>query len=145
MQPKLAVLDMAGTTINDGGLVQQAAINAMQNLLNVSITNRDADQVMGIPKNTAFQTLCSIAGAPSDTETITRLVNYFNQELNELYKDPKNISLMPFTAELFATMRKFNTKIYLNTGFERSVATTIVTTLQLSKAIDGYIGSDEVD
>ncbi len=136
---------MAGTTINDGGLVQQAAINAMQNLLAVTITKRDADQVMGIPKNTAFQTLCSIAGAPSDTETITKLVNYFNQELIELYKDPKQIALMPFAAELFTTMRKFNTKIYLNTGFERSVATTIVTTLQLSKAIDGYIGSDEVD
>ena len=145
MQPKLAVLDMAGTTINDGGLVQQAAINAMQNLLTVSITKRDADQVMGIPKNTAFQTLCSIAGAPSDTETINRLVNYFNQELNELYKDPNNISLMPFAAELFATMRKYNTKIYLNTGFERNVATTIVNTLQLSTVIDGYIGSDEVE
>ncbi len=145
MQPKLAVLDMAGTTINDGGLVQQAAINAMQNLMSVNITKRDADQVMGIPKTTAFQTLCSIAGAPSDNDTIVKLVTYFNQELTELYKDPRNISLMPFAEELFTTMRKFNTKIYLNTGFERAIATTIVNTLNLSKSIDGYIGSDEVE
>lgn len=145
MHPKLAVLDMAGTTINDGGLVQQAAIHAMQNQLNVSITKRDADMVMGIPKNTAFQTLCSIAGAPSDNITINRLVNYFNQELIDLYKDSNNISLMPFAAELFSKMRKVNTKIYLNTGFERKIATIIVNTLQLSSVIDGYIGSDDVE
>lgn len=145
MQPKLAVLDMAGTTINDGGLVQQAAINAMQQLLSITITKKDADQVMGIPKNTAFQTLCSISGAPSDNETINKLVNHFNQELLELYRDPNNISLMPFTADLFSVMRKSNTKIYLNTGFERNIATTIVNSLQLAKSIDGYIGSDEVE
>jgi phosphonatase-like hydrolase len=145
MQLKLAVLDMAGTTINDGGLVQQAAINAMSNILNLTISKADADKVMGIPKGTAFQTLCSISGAPSDQEIISKLVSYFNNELMELYSNKNNISLMPHTQELFLAMRRKNTKIYLNTGFERSIATVIVNTLNLDNLIDGYIASDEVE
>ena len=111
---------MAGTTINDGGLVQQAAIDAMDRILSVKITKKEADQVMGIPKFTAFQTLCSLAGAPSDSDTIQKLVTLFNNQLIKLYQDPNNISLMPFTNELFAIMRKQHTQIYLNTGFERN-------------------------
>lgn len=136
---------MAGTTINDNGLVQQAAINSMLNILSVSITKRDADLVMGIPKNIAFETLCNKAKISVDEHTINQLVKYFNEELNSLYSSSENISLMPFAVELFRAMRNSNTLIYLNTGFERSVATTIVKTLNLETVIDGYIGSDEVE
>ena len=145
MQPKLAVFDMAGTTINDKGLVQQAAINSMLNILSVSITKRDADLVMGIPKNIAFETLCNKSEISADEYTINQMVKYFNEELNSLYSSSENISLMPFAAELFQAMRNSSTLVYLNTGFERSVATTIVKTLNLEPLIDGYIGSDEVE
>ncbi len=136
---------MAGTTINDKGLVQQAAINSMLNILSVSITKRDADLVMGIPKNIAFETLCNKAEISADGHTINQLVEHFNEELNSLYSSSENISLMPFAAELFQAMRNSSTLVYLNTGFERSVATTIVKTLNLETLIDGYIGSDEVE
>lgn len=145
MQPKLAVFDMAGTTINDNGLVQQAAINSMLNILSVTVTKRDADLVMGIPKNIAFETLCNKAEISADEHIINQLVTYFNDELNSLYSHSENISLMPFAMELFQAMRNANTLIYLNTGFERSVATTIIKTLNLESVIDGYIGSDEVE
>lgn len=136
---------MAGTTINDNGLVQQAAINSMFNILSVSISKRDADLVMGIPKNIAFETLCNKAEISADEYTINQLVKYFNDELISLYSNSENISLMPFAMELFQAMHNSNTQIYLNTGFERSVATTIVKTLNLETVIDGYIGSDEVE
>lgn len=145
MQLKLAVFDMAGTTINDKGLVQQAAINSMSSILSVSVTKRDADLVMGIPKNIAFETLCNKAEISADEHTINQLVKYFNDELNSLYSKSENISLMPFAMELFQAIHNSNARIYLNTGFERSVATTIVKTLNLETVIDGYIGSDEVE
>lgn len=136
---------MAGTTINDNGLVQQAAVNSMFNILSVSVSKRDADLVMGIPKNIAFETLCNKAGISADEHTINQLVKYFNDELNSLYSHSENLSLMPFAMELFQAMHNANTLIYLNTGFERSVATTIIKTLNLETVIDGYIGSDEVE
>lgn len=144
MYPKLAIFDMAGTTIDDNGMVQQAAINVMKSELNIEITIHDANNVMGIPKNIAFETLCSLYGVEIHSELIQKLVNLFNQELITLYAIPNNIKFMPYVGELFIAMKKQGTKIYLNTGFEKKVADVIVNTLGLMSLIDGYICSDEV-
>ena len=144
MTPKLAVLDMAGTTVNDHGLVQQAAINTMKAITQTDITIEDANKVMGIPKNVAFEQLCSINNLNIDNETINRLLDNFNSELENQYSIKGNIELMPFADELFDAMRKRGTKIYLNTGFNRKIAEIIVKQLDLKSKIDGFIGSDEV-
>ena len=144
MTPKLAVLDMAGTTVNDHGLVQQAAINTMKEITQIDITIEDANKVMGIPKNVAFEQLCSINNLSIDNETINRLLDNFNSELENQYSIKGNIELMPFADELFDAMRKRGTKIYLNTGFNRKIAEIIVKQLDLKSKIDGFIGSDEV-
>ena len=144
MTPKLAVLDMAGTTVNDHGLVQQAAINTMKEITQTNISIEDANKVMGIPKNNAFEQLCSINNISVDNEIINRLLDHFNGELETQYSIKGNIELMPFADELFAAMRKRGTKIYLNTGFNRKIAEIIVKQLDLKSKIDGFIGSDEV-
>ena len=144
MTPKLAVLDMAGTTVNDHGLVQQAEINTMKAITQTDITIEDANKVMGIPKNVAFEQLCSINNLSIDNETINRLLDNFNSELENQYSIKGNIELMPFADELFDAMRKRGTKIYLNTGFNRKIAEIIVKQLDLKSKIDGFIGSDEV-
>jgi phosphonatase-like hydrolase len=144
MTPKLAVLDMAGTTVNDHGLVQQAAINTMKAITQTDITIDDANKVMGIPKNVAFEQLCSINNLSIDNETINQLLDNFNSELENQYSIKGNIELMPFADELFDAMRKRGTKIYLNTGFNRKIAEIIVNQLDLKSKIDGFIGSDEV-
>ena len=86
MTPKLAVLDMAGTTVNDHGLVQQAAINTMKEITQIDITIEDANKVMGIPKNVAFEQLCSINNLNIDNETINRLLDNFNSELENQHR-----------------------------------------------------------
>lgn len=144
MTPKLAVLDMAGTTVNDHGLVQQAAINTMKEITQTEITIDDANKVMGIPKNNAFEQLCSINNISVDNEILNRLLDHFNNELETQYSTKGNIELMPFADELFTAMRKRGTKIYLNTGFNRKIAEIIVKQLDLNSKIDGFIGSDEV-
>ncbi len=144
MTPKLAVLDMAGTTINDKGLVQKAAINSMREITNTQITLDDANKVMGIPKQVAFEQLCSVHGADLEPQTIDALLNYFNNELEHLYGISGNIDLMPHTIELFEAMRNRGTKIYLNTGFNKKIASIIVKQLNLETYIDGFIASDEV-
>lgn len=144
MTPKLAVLDMAGTTVNDHGLVQKAAINTMKAITQTDITLEDANKVMGIPKNIAFEQLCSINKISITNETIKELLKHFNEELENQYSIKGNLELMPFASELFDAMRKRGTKIYLNTGFNHKIAEIIVNQLDLAKKIDGYIGSDEV-
>jgi len=144
MTPKLAVLNMTGTTVNDHGLVQQAVINTMKAITQTEITIDDANKVMGIPKNIAFEQLCSVNKLIIDNEMINQLLGHFNSELENQYSIKGNIELMPFADELFDAMRKRGTKIYLNSGLNRNLAEIIVKQLDLKSKIDGYIGSDEV-
>ena len=99
---------------------------------------------MGIPKKIAFEQLCSLSKITADVELIAKLEGYFNKQLIEQYSTKGLISLMPHAAELFEAVRSHGAKLYLNTGFNREVATVIVDNLGLQKVLHGYIGSDEV-
>lgn len=144
MIPKLIVLDMAGTTVNDFGLVQQAAIDTMKAFTGVEIDIKAANNVMGIPKKIAFEQLCSLNKIAADNELISKLEGYFNKQLTEQYATKGSISLMPHAEDLFEAVRSHGAKLYLNTGFNRAVATVIVDNLGLQQVLHGYIGSDEV-
>lgn len=145
MKPSLVVLDIIGTTVNDKGLVQETVVDTFQSVLCVNITMDQANKVMGIPKKTAFEQLCSLNKTMVTADIIDELVGFFNQQLIEKYGVKGSIELMPYAAELFEAIRNSGAKVYLNTGFNREVADVIVRNLALENVIHGYIGSDEVD
>lgn len=138
------VLDIAGTTVNDFGLVQTAAMETMKSHQNALVSIGDANKVMGIPKKNAFEQLCSISGLVVNGIEIEKMVNSFNETLVSQYAVKGNIELMPHANELFQLIRSSGAKLYLNTGFNRSVAAVIVENLGLENILNGYIGSDEV-
>lgn len=144
MIPKLVVLDIAGTTVNDFGLVQKAAMNTMKEKLAVDVTLDDANKVMGIPKKTAFEQLCSLHQVEVCAEQIDGLVFHFNERLTAQYAEKGSIELMPHAGELFESIRACGSQVYLNTGFNRAIAEVIVHNLNLGNVLNGYIGSDEV-
>lgn len=144
MIPKLVVLDIAGTTVNDFGLVQKAAMNTMKEKLAVDVTLDDANKVMGIPKKTAFEQLCSLHQVEVSAEQIDGLVFHFNERLTAQYAEKGSIELMPHAGELFERIRACGSQVYLNTGFNRAIADVIVQNLNLGTVLNGYIGSDEV-
>ncbi len=144
MIPKLVVLDIAGTTVNDFGLVQKAAMNTMKEKLAVDVTLDDANKVMGIPKKTAFEQLCSLHQVEVSAEQIDGLVFHFNERLTAQYAEKGSIELMPHAGELFESIRACGSQVYLNTGFNRAIAEVIVHNLNLGNVLNGYIGSDEV-
>lgn len=144
MIPKLVVLDIAGTTVNDFGLVQKAAMNTMKEKLAVDVTLDDANKVMGIPKKTAFEQLCSLHQVEVSAEQVDGLVFHFNERLSAQYAEKGSIELMPHAGELFESIRACGSQVYLNTGFNRAIADVIVQNLNLGNVLNGYIGSDEV-
>jgi phosphonatase-like hydrolase len=144
MIPKLVVLDIAGTTVNDFGLVQKAAMNTMKEKLAVDVTLDDANKVMGIPKKTAFEQLCSLHQVEVSAEQVDGLVFHFNERLTAQYAEKGSIELMPHAGELFESIRACGSQVYLNTGFNRAIADVIVQNLNLGNVLNGYIGSDEV-
>ncbi len=138
-------MDMVGTTINDNGHVQKTVVDTFQSVLRVNISMDQANKVMGIPKKTAFEQLCSLNKTLVTADVIDELVVFFNRQLMEKYGTKGSIELMPYAVELFEAIRNSGAKVYLNTGFNRQVADVIVRNLALEKMIHGYIGSDEVD
>jgi len=92
----------------------------------------------------AFEQLCSLNKTAVTPNIIDELVSKFNEQLMEQYAEKGKIELMPYAAELFEHIKASGSKLYLNTGFNREVASVIVANLGLEAIIDGYIGSDEV-
>jgi phosphonatase-like hydrolase len=130
--------------VNDFGLVQKAAMNTMKEKLAVDVTLDDANKVMGIPKKTAFEQLCSLHQVEVSAEQIDGLVFHFNERLTAQYAEKGSIELMPHAGELFESIRACGSQVYLNTGFNRAIADVIVQNLNLGNVLNGYIGSDEV-
>jgi len=119
-------------------------MNTMKENLAVDVTLDDANKVMGIPKKTAFEQLCSLHQVEVSAEQIDGLVFHFNERLTAQYAEKGSIELMPHAGELFESIRACGSQVYLNTGFNRAIADVIVQNLNLGNVLNGYIGSDEV-
>ena len=144
MKPDLVVLDIMGTSVDDKGTEVKELVKLLKTVMNIDISMDQAIKVMGIPKKMAFEQLCSLNKTAVTPNIIDELVSKFNEQLMEQYAEKGKIELMPYAAELFEHIKASGSKLYLNTGFNREVASVIVANLGLEAIIDGYIGSDEV-
>lgn len=144
MKPDLVVLDIMGTSVDDKGTEVKELVKLLKTVKNIDISMDQANKVMGIPKKMAFEQLCSLNKTAVTPNIIDELVSKFNEQLMEQYAEKGKIELMPYAAELFEHIKASGSKLYLNTGFNREVASVIVANLGLEAIIDGYIGSDEV-
>lgn len=144
MKPDLVVLDIMGTSVDDKGTEVKELVKLLKTVMNIDISMDQANKVMGIPKKMAFEQLCSLNKTAVTPNIIDELVSKFNEQLMEQYAEKGKIELMPYAAELFEHIKASGSKLYLNTGFNREVASVIVANLGLEAIIDGYIGSDEV-
>ena len=144
MKPDLVVLDIMGTSVDDKGTEVKELVKLLKTVMNIDISMDQVNKVMGIPKKMAFEQLCSLNKTAVTPNIIDELVSKFNEQLMEQYAEKGKIELMPYAAELFEHIKASGSKLYLNTGFNREVASVIVANLGLEAIIDGYIGSDEV-
>lgn len=140
----MVIINIVGTAVDDHGAVGVVLANSFRQIVGIDIPMDQANKVMGIPKKMAFEQLCSLNKTAVTPNIIEELVAKFNEQLMAQYAEKGNIELMPYTAELFDSIKVSGSHLYLNTGFNREVASVIVANLGLDAVIDGYIGSDEV-
>ena len=145
MFPFLTVFDIAGTTMNDRGLVQMALIDVFKEHTNIEIPMSRANNLMGIPKPVAFEYLCDDYEIKPKASVIHALTERFEERLIASYQNPVNIEPMPFAEEVFSYLRKNGSKVALDTGFSQRITKTIIETLQWENKIDTHISSDEVN
>lgn len=144
---KALVFDMAGTTVNERGLVYKTLYSTIKNF-NLDINNEDEiNKWQGANKYEVLDHYLKKTHKNPKyfTELQPKLHKIFNNNLIENYSDPNNLSLInDGIPDLFNTFRETNIKIFLNTGYSKEVQESIIESLNMKDFIDDYISSDLV-
>ena len=146
MPIKLAVFDIAGTTVADGDAIAKAFKNAFE-VHGIVITEEDIKPLMGYKKPLAIQIMMEKLGEKFDEELVTAIYREFEIKMLNHYKYSPDIKPTPGAENILQYLKEKGIKIALNTGFSRSIADAIMSRLQwIEKGlVDDYIASDEVE
>lgn len=121
----LAVFDMAGTTVDDGGGVYEALRLAVEET-GATVSPADLQAWMGTEKRAAITALMELGGGdPTPPGVVDRAFERFQSILAERYAaaPPTAIAGVP---EAIAELRAGGIRVALTTGFSRDVATPIL-------------------
>ncbi|WP_097870101.1 phosphonatase-like hydrolase [Streptomyces sp. rh34] len=131
---RLVVLDMAGTTVADGGLVEQAFSAAAQRLGVRSGSDEHARQLayvratMGESKITVFRHLFAGEGGDGGEDKAQRANIAFEEAYGELV-DGGRIAPVPGAREAVERLTSEGRTVVLTTGFARTTQDAILTAL----------------
>lgn len=144
MPIRLAVFDIAGTTVNDpdgvGGCLKEA--------LDAANVPWDADEVraiMGLPKPIAIADLMRWADLPADDDQVSKIHDDFQQRMKNFYRSDPEVFGLPGALETFVRLREKGIKTALDTGFDRSIVEILLERLGWETGVvDFTVCSDEV-
>jgi phosphoglycolate phosphatase len=138
---RLAALDIAGTTVAEGGAVYRV-LDATVRAHGAAPSDADLRAWMGADKRAAVRAL--LGGAPADVETVHA---EFVAALTEAYRaaPPRPLGGVP---EALATLRAAGVAVVLTTGFDRQVAEPLLAALGWTVGpdgpLDGLVCADDV-
>lgn len=120
----LAVFDMAGTTINDGGAVYRALEHAVVET-GATVSAADLQTWMGVEKREAITALIELGGGVASDAQVAATFARFRALLDEYYtaEPPTPIDGVP---EAIAALQAAGIRVALTTGFSRDVAEGIL-------------------
>jgi len=144
---KLLVFDMAGTTVNEHGIVYETLYTTMNNY-GLSVSRDDIQKWHGANK---YEVLNNYLGKKYSGDDIInknirqQLHTNFDINLKDRYFTNSNVTLIDNKLpELFNSLREKNIKIALNTGYSKEIQGAIIDKLRMGEFIDTYISSEEV-
>ena len=138
---KLAIFDVAGTTVMDNGLVIEAFVDAFQKIEGDESLERGidiAERTMGERKIDVFRQIFQ------DEEKAQTAHSFFIQSYLIRVKRGEVVGL-PGSELLFRELRDRGIRVALNTGFNREILDHIISALDWSSLIDDSIASSEVE
>jgi phosphonatase-like hydrolase len=146
MRIKLAVFDIAGTTVLDNGFVADAFVNAfVMNGYDISL--EDTHPYMGVKKIVAVRTMLERLEADFTNADVEEIHNDFVNEMIDFYEYDSSVKPFDDTEDVFRQLKEKGIRIALNTGFPKTIADAIVHRFQWKEKnlLDDYIASDEVE
>jgi len=146
MTIELVVFDMAGTTVDDQGVVNRCFRESLaaQGLI---AEPEAVDAVMGLPKPEAFRILIGRSDLAGQLAGKLDAIHAdFVSRMVKFYRDDPSVREVPGSTALFAKLKAAGVKIGVDTGFSREIADTILKRLGWNEngLIDASVCSDEV-
>eukprot|EP01059_Diplonema_ambulator_P035989 TRINITY_DN8758_c0_g1_i1.p2 TRINITY_DN8758_c0_g1~~TRINITY_DN8758_c0_g1_i1.p2 ORF type:complete len:288 (+),score=89.32 TRINITY_DN8758_c0_g1_i1:55-918(+) len=140
---KMVVFDMAGTTVDEGGIVYTTLKRVMREA-GLTFTDEEFNAWHGANKKEVIAHFMKQCGAGGDEE-INQLYAEFEEELEAVYFDKDSpLKPIPGITKYFTKLRKAGIKIGLDTGFPRKIASHIIKKLGFASYIDGSCVAMEV-
>src|SRR5215475_13872900 len=141
----LAALDMAGTTVDEGGLVYSAVEAAVAEAVGGPIPAALMSQWKGTSKEEAIAGLLRGMGSDTSRASVLNVYEIFAGKLEEAY-DRTPPAPFPGVPEMFGTLRRAGVKVALQTGYAAPVANSIMTSLgwTVGETVDALVTSDTV-
>ena len=142
---KLAVFDMAGTTVNEDNVVYKT----LRKAINEAGFDFSLEQVLaegaGKEKLQAIKSVLSVYGGIDDSFLADEIFGYFNEQLKIAY-DTMEILPGDNAAELFAALKNKGILVVLNTGYNTKTANSLLTKLGWVKGehYDGLVTASDV-
>lgn len=145
MSVKLAVFDLAGTTIEDDDAVVEALRNALASF-GYTILNEELRPLMGYRKPAAIAMILEKLGATYDDDLINEIHNKFECAMLDHYEYSPLVKALPGAEATMLELKERGIRVGLNTGFSRIITEAIINRLQWVDRglVDDYIASDEV-
>jgi phosphonatase-like hydrolase len=143
---KMAVFDMAGTTIDENNVVYKTVEKA----INEEGFDLSLEQVLaqgaGKEKLQAIKDVLSVYADNRDEDLAAKVYKNFISKLAEAY-DTLEMLPQPNATELFAALKEKGILTILNTGYDRHTAQTILDKLEWEKGkqFDELVTATEVD
>lgn len=144
---ELVVFDIAGTTVQDDGVVNRCLRDALA-AAGLKLDAAEVNRVMGLPKPLAIARLIDEAHRWRDlagrVETIHR--DFVSRAL-AFYREHPSVREVAGAGELFRLLRSAGVRVALDTGFDRPITDAILQRLGWAEgiAVDATITSDEVE
>ncbi len=147
MPIRLAVFDIAGTTVADDHAVANAFRNAFESYGYGDISEEDVKPLMGYKKPIAIRMVLDKMDVEEDIELEEDIHDEFVSEMMDYYEYSPDVKPMPEAENVFLLLKEKGIKVALNTGFSKDIADVILRRLQWKDRglIDDYIASDEVE
>jgi phosphonatase-like hydrolase len=141
----LAALDMAGTTVDEGGLVYSAVEGAVAEATGGPVPAELMGQWKGTSKQEAIAGLLRAMESDDSPDHVLAVYQVFAARLEEAYGTTPPLPV-PGVVEMLETLRRAGVKVALQTGYSRPVADSIMAGLgwTVGETVDALVTSDLV-
>lgn len=142
---KLAVLDIAGTTIVDKDFVAIAFVEAFQNY-GVDLSIDEINPLMGFKKTEAITKVLDIKNIIVDEKKVNYIHNEFVTHMIKFYTNSPQVKPIKYAEEFFVYLKSKDIVVALDSGFPKVIVEIILDRMQwIEKGmVDLYVASDEV-